>query len=203
MSEQWHGSDHGYGSIGFGDVKFLESILDKVAARFGPALRILEVGIANGYTGRGMFNRLVKLGCTVEYHGIDGPGGAPHEGVLPEGGTFHQGDSTEIFESVPDGFHFVFIDACHCSNHCALDFLNYGTKTVVGGYIIFHDTNPNQKWQGAYWQGHGPKTPAFGIATRAALRKLGMYPCLRSDWKFVGEESEGDMLGMMAFERVS
>lgn len=202
MSEQWHGSDHGYGAIGIGDARFLEGFLERVKTRFGDRLKILEVGIANGYTGAGMVRYLNRLGACVEYHGIDGPGGAPHDGVLPVGGVFHQGDSTEIFESVPDGFHFVLIDACHCSNHCALDFLNYGTKAVVGGIVIFHDTNPNPKWQGQFHQGHGPKTPAFGIGTRSAMAKLGLLNGHRSDWRLIAEEADGDMLGMTAFERI-
>lgn len=206
MSDKWQGSANGYGLINDHDVAFLNNVLQRVFVTFGEPVKILEVGIANGYTGRGMVCFLNKLGVRVEYHGIDGESGRPHEGVLPDGGTFHMGDSTEIFESIPDGFHLVFIDACHCNNHCCLDFLNYGPKVVVGGFVVFHDTNPSDKWQGlikGHWQGHGPNTAAFNIATRQALSKLGLTTGHRTDWKFIDEQANGDGLGMMLYRRMA
>jgi hypothetical protein len=138
----------------------------------------------------------------MEYHGIDGEGGAPHPGIMPNGGTFYSGDSREIFESIPNGFHVLFIDACHCNNCVMLDFLNYGPKVVSGGWVLFHDTNPSPRWVGVHhgkYAGHGPKTPAFHIAVREALRKLGLLDNSRTDWSFTGEQMEGDGLGMMRF----
>jgi hypothetical protein len=205
MSDEYHGSPHGYGTINEPESRFLESIVTRAAAILQNRVKFLEVGIACGYTGRGIANFCKGKGIAIEYHGIDGESGKPHPGVLPDGGTFHLGDSTEIFESIPDGFHVIFIDACHCNNHVILDFCNYSPKVVVGGFVVFHDTNPNMIWQGfheAYWQGHGPKTAAFCIATQQALSKLGLLNGHRTDWAPAGIEHSGDMLGMTAFKKL-
>lgn len=202
MSE-WRGSPNGYGAINDHDVKVLEEGLRRCHAAFG-RVKMLEVGVANGYTAKGVGAFCKRMGFQLEYHGIDNECGRPHDGTLPEGGTFHLGDSTEIFESIPDGFGLLFVDACHCNNHCMLDFLNYHPKVVVGGYVLFHDTNPSPKWQGwepSHWQGHGPKTAAFCIATQQALAKLGLTNGNRIDFSFVAENKEGDGLGMMLFKK--
>jgi hypothetical protein len=83
-----------------------------------------------------------------------------------------------------------------------LDFLNYSPKVIANGFALFHDTNPSPKWVGVHlghYQGHGPKTPAFHIAVRQAIGKLGLLDNSRTDWSFIGEQGEGDGLGMMGF----
>lgn len=204
MSE-WKGSDNGYGLLNTHDIVLLQYAVTMAALRFG-TVKLLEVGTCGGYTALGISKFCDSRGYTFEYHGIDGACGAPHPGTMPKNYTFWMGDSAELFESMTaDGFSVLFIDACHCSNHVMLDFLNYSPKVMVGGYVLFHDTNPSPRWNGVHdnhWQGHGPNTPAFNIAVRAGLKKLGLLDGQRADYAFVSESSEGDALGMMVFQKL-
>lgn len=201
--KDWKGGQHGYGVLSFEDVAFLEKHLATIAKEFSMRVSLLEIGTASGYTGKGISRFCGSIGAKLKYQCIDGVCGRPHPGNLPDGGIFHCGDSRELFESINGSFNLIFIDACHCNNCCILDFLNYSPKCVVGGYVLFHDTNPSPKWQGAHWQGHGPKTPAFCLGVRMALDKLGLLHGKRTDWSFVDEQKAGEGFGMMLFRKTA
>lgn len=188
---------HKYGVITFGEAAMLDSLCNKIKSEFG-YLSLLEIGMAGGATMAGIMERCSEIGCPCNYHGVDGEGGKPE--FKPENATYYIGDSAEVFTNVSGQFNLLFIDGCHCVNHCMLDFLNYSPMVVVGGYCLFHDTN-DTIWQGDHYQGHGPKHPEFHIGVRAALRKLGLLAGLRKDWRLVAEVKDTEIMGMMLFRK--
>lgn len=194
-------TDHDWGIISHGDVALMKRILDAAMAIFEPPLRLLEIGLASGETARGIYRHVTASGHALDYYGLD----CVHfEPFLPRC-TLFEGDSQYIFESVqvPGGLHILFIDGCHCVNHAMLDFLHYSPLVVIGGYVLFHDTNPSLSWQGQIHHGHGPHTPSFGRAVRSAIQKLGLMNGNRKDYELIGENLSGDKYGMMAFIKIA
>lgn len=108
--------------------------------------KILELGIAHGHFLKNMFDYMehVKFGKTNAY-GVD----SKLHDYCPcqlQGPRMHfvEGKTTEVYTKFSDEeFHFIFVDACHCHGHVFKDFTNYNKKVKVGGYIAFHDTNPD------------------------------------------------------------
>jgi len=198
------GSPHGFGVLSSENVAFLQKWVPGIIAAHNGVLNLLEIGMANGYTMRGIRGLALNAGAKFSYTGIDGECGQPNDECKFPECTYLVGDSGDTFWQVPDAkFNLLFIDACHCSNHVILDFCNYAPKVVPGGYILFHDTHPSSNWQGRHYQCHGPQgVPDFNIAVRAGLKKLGLDPLRRTDYAFVDEERGGDGMGFMLFRKV-
>jgi hypothetical protein len=190
---------HKYGVWTHGEAAFMDRFLARVGREFGD-VRFLEIGVAEGATMAGILERCDELGLSCHYEGVDGECGKP--GFLPPNCVFHQGDSAQVFPQIPPGFNILFVDGSHNNNYVCLDFLNYSTKVVVGGYVIFHDSIGTAKWEGLHYQGTGPDIPEFRIAVRMALKKLGLLQGYRKDWQFVEEIKDTEIMGMYVVKKM-
>jgi hypothetical protein len=153
-----------YGLLTEHDAETIGSALEDVIKRF-PHPNIVEIGVRDGTTARGIDQLLRPRPFT--YIGVDS---ARDLGELKQpfpGARIVIGDSAEVYEQVPESLHFVLVDGCHCVNHIILDFIRYGQRLVKGGLMAIHDAAPGM--QGKDYQGHGPQTPDFHVATTRAL----------------------------------
>jgi len=158
-----------YGAILNEDVEVLEGCLTE-SMRSTDVFRVLEIGMHDGTTARGIERFLHNCGLSLEYYGIDPDPGTSRPRYTPAGGKVIVGDSCEVFNQVPDSLDLVWVDGCHCFNHVVLDVLHYAPKVKAGGFMCFHDINP--AGQGQEHQYHGPVIPEFGLAVVAALNAV-------------------------------
>ena len=185
-----------YGLVSFEEAAGLERSLARVAERFKvETLRILEIGVHDGRTSRGIRDYLSSLNITnVENWAID-IGLWAKEKPYPEMRMIW-GDSAETFHLVPLNLHWVFVDGCHCINHAMADVAHFGRRLMQGGEMVVHDTFDKLPLFRDY-QEHGPRDrPEFHIlGTRMALTELGLLPCIRQDYKLVEEVAYPDYDG--------
>lgn len=194
-------SGHAYGIFSPAEALYFDRMLEQVGEQFG-VVSFLEIGVAEGATMAGIYERCDVLGVPCCYTGVDGECGRPKS--LPDSARFICGDSTQVHQQVGDGFNVLFVDASHALNFVCLDFLNYGPKLIVGGLCIFHDTRDTPEWQGVHFQGTGdPNLFENKIAVRLALKKLGLLQGYRRDWEFVEEIADVQIQGMMIYKKLS
>lgn len=151
------------------DVEVLEWALGHYK---GQPCRFLEIGVLNGQTARGIKQFCDENKIELEYWGIDPVSpekwGCPRE-PFP-GANFIQGDSAESFHLAEGPFEVALIDGCHCVNHVILDTIHYGAKVAYGGYLLFHDTNP--EIQNTMRDPHGPDIWQFHNSVLEALTMI-------------------------------
>lgn len=161
-----------YGAILQEDVEILEECLFTALAESlaDRPLRVLEIGMHDGGTARGIEAFVKSSDATLDYYGIDPDLGKTRPRYVPAGGKVIIGDSAEVFNQVPDEIDLVWVDGCHCMNHVILDTIHYEKKVRDGGFMCFHDVNP--VGQGQEHQYHGPVIPEFGLATDMAHKAI-------------------------------
>ena len=174
----------GYGAILNEDIDVLEECLFSAIAESSAdhPLRVLEIGMHDGGTARGIEAYCARMGAKLEYVGIDPDEGKLRPRYTPAGAVVIIGDSAEVFSQVTGEFDLVWVDGCHCFNHVVLDTLHYEKKVRDGGFICYHDVNP--VGEGAEHQYHGPVIPEFGLAVNQALKAL-RFPW--APWTFFKE----------------
>lgn len=200
-------SPHPFGLLSIYDAEYLENLaLSWIVRHRG--LSVLEIGVQGGATMLGLAELCEENQVHFMWHGVDLPGCGPM--LIPDSviGTFLGCPSEDAWvqiQRVPF-VDFLIMDGCHCSNHVILDFCNYSDFVVLGGLALFHDSINHPKWVGLAHPGskqsHGPDHPAFGIGVREGLRKLGLHPLKRTDWKFHSEQAQGEVQGFLAFEKL-
>jgi hypothetical protein len=160
----------GYGAIVDEDVIVLETCLRELLLPVAvEKLRVVEIGMHDGGTARGIEQFVREHGADLEYWGIDPDEGKTRPRYLPKGGVTVIGDSAEVFHHVPDGVDLVWVDGCHCVNHVILDTVHYAPKVRVGGFMLFHDVAPaGQMHPTQGRQYHGPMIPEFNLAVGRA-----------------------------------
>lgn len=161
-----------YGAILEEDVEILEECLMVALMETGAerSLRVLEIGMHDGGTARGIEKYVNGLDAKLAYWGIDPDKGLTRPRYAPKDATVIIGDSAEVFNQVPDDLDLVWVDGCHCLNHVVLDTIHYAKKVRTGGFICFHDVNP--VGQGQEHQYHGPVIPEFGLAIDMAHKAI-------------------------------
>lgn len=170
----------GYGAIVQEDVDVLEAcmyelVLGKTHHLFQGQLRVIEIGMHDGGTAKGIEAYCQSITNThhnvyLEYYGIDPDDGTTRPRHIPKNGKVICGQSSEVFDQVPPEVDLVWVDGCHCRNCVILDIVNYAPKVKVGGFLCFHDANP--VGQGQEHQYHGPEIPEFGLQIHAAIAAL-------------------------------
>lgn len=201
--------ESGYGHVHHDDIRTLQDSLLDVAARFSRPLKILEIGIWNGGTSRELRSFLIANQIVdIEHWTVD-------KRAL-EGATLHPpypechsvwGDSLDVAGQVPDGFHWIFVDGCHCLFHVLGDFALYAPKLAIGGLMLFHDVNPQTDHHYNIYQHHGdPSRRESLMCVRIGLDRLGLLPPVRrSDWELAfTQEKWGNTWwgGIMAFRKL-
>ena len=58
------------------------------------------------------------------------------------------------FKDTFDSIDFLFIDGDHSIDGCKADYLNFASKIKLGGYLAFHDYDPNREELGPTWVVH-------------------------------------------------
>ena len=171
----------GYGAILNEDIAILEECLFTALAESmaDRPLKVLEIGMHDGGTARGIENYVLRSDAKLAYWGIDVDPGTTRPRYIPKDATVIIGDSVEVFNQVPDDLDLVWVDGCHCFNHVVLETLHYSLKVRQGGFMCFHDVNP--KGQGQEHQYHGPVIPEFGLAIDMAHQAIG-FPDGWSAW---------------------
>lgn len=208
----------GYGAILLEDVEVLESCLracceaakplagstEAITTRADPVVRVVEIGMHDGNTARGIERFVNEQGCRLEYVGIDTDDGSLRPRYVPAGGRVIVGKSTEVFGEVSGLVDLVWVDGCHCAPCVMVETLFYAPKVRVGGFLCYHDTNPRGQFRSDVgYQYHGPTSdPHFGLAVRRALEIISFpWP----DWTLVDDKTppEPDRIdcGTMAFQR--
>ena len=198
-----------YGAILAEDVEVLEACLavidrENFEEKMGPMsrpVRVLEIGMHDGGTARGIEKWLADVALRLDYTGIDPDDGTTRPRYVPEGGRVIVGDSAEVFGRVTGTFDLVWVDGCHCFNHVVLDTLHYSHMVRPGGFICFHDVNP--RGQGcADKQPHGPDTPEFHLAVVDGLSAIA-FPW--AGWSLFMEKCPDDVLncGTRAYRRTA
>ena len=175
------------------EARFLADSLDLAAAEFGPPLRVVEIGVFEGKTSRGMYHH---LGGHIDYTGIDNNADLQVSPPFP-GAKIITGDSAELYPFAPRGIHFLLIDGCHCVNHWMLDFLHYGDLVATNGYVWCHDTDPAM--QGLDRQKHGPEHPDYYCAVREGMRLIA--PVIATRWELFTDMAPGGRGGAMLFRK--
>lgn len=188
-------------------INFEEALRMAIWAFPKEKLKILEIGVCHGDTARGIKQYYAYYHTPIEYWGVDNNKDLKVEPPFP-GANLVIGPSEDVHHKVPNGFHLIFIDGCHCSNHVMLDFLNYGRKTTLNGLVVFHDVSPAAQNKYDY-QGHGDKVNhETGTSTRTALYKLGLQtsktPQFRADWNLIFErwDDHSDWGGIGVYQRI-
>lgn len=188
--------------------------LDFIAERFDEPLSITEIGINEGKTSLGIKRTLELWGKTLQQitqvditYDIIAKwiSREEYKNKLPEVNQI-QGDSLEVYSSVPDNQHLIFIDGCHCLTHCICDFVNFFPKVKKGGLILMHDANPtiSSTSRKNSYQGHGDSDNLdYGISSRIALDKLSLLGLNHTFKLFLDRYDPNDWIaGVVAFEKL-
>jgi hypothetical protein len=205
-------SPHNFGLMSMYDVLFWEQMLKRLAHRFVNQISMLEIGVQGGVTTAGTAEWCEANKVHFSWVGVDLPGAGPKY-EMPSHWQFI-GEPSEYAYTNPRftgigqlGFHILLIDGCHCANHVALDFLNFSPHLYEDGICVFHDSVDHLKWVGlshpGSHQGHGPTHADFGIGVRAGIKKVGLLEGKLFGWKLIGEQAQGEVQGMMAFQKMT
>lgn len=105
------------------------------------SINIIEVGFNEGITGKALVEICKDLGSSIDYYGIDIK---EHQKMLKNDNMtliIEDANNEKILDRLPEKFHFVFIDSCHCYNCVTKQYKIYSRRLVKNGIIGFHDTN--------------------------------------------------------------
>lgn len=160
-----------FGSVYEEDAQVIEATLMRLV--HVRTVKWLEIGMFRGGTAFGVKKFLNDHGCELEFWGIDAGFITDPAKPFPDAHVI-KGRSEEVYPLVPNDFHGIFIDGCHCRNHVILDAINYAPKIVTGGFMLFHDTSPLA--QGRDRQPCGIDcnidTPEFAISLTSGLKMI-------------------------------
>jgi hypothetical protein len=136
-------------------------------------IKIIEIGVREGYTARGIKEVCDRLSVKLQYTGIDSEHDMPIADPFPEAKVIRKLSNEAVWDI--EKAHIIIVDGCHNLKMTALDFLLYKDYVIQGGLMIFHDTGEHIKFFTDY-QGEGDRSnPDNWIACRKALALLGMY----------------------------
>jgi cephalosporin hydroxylase len=167
--------------------------------------KILEVGTAHGHFLYSMVRYMeMVLDVTVDAYGIDSQlhGYDPFFFRANKNMTFIKGNSTDesVLEAVKDGYHFIFIDACHCWGHVLKDLNEYHNRILPGGFVALHDTHP--AFQGGTEQ---PRTPECSEdVSIGVVRGIEAFDMEKHGFRLVVEDQPVDKAfgGIRVYEKV-
>lgn len=130
--------DYKFGLVFGEEKKCLFEALISLRKKFSK-VNIIEVGFNRGLTGKALLDICADNNFLAKYWGIDI---RSHKGTIKDKRMmFLMGDANDslILVRLPEKFHFVFIDSCHCYYCVQKQFKVYNQKIVKDGIIAFHD----------------------------------------------------------------
>ena len=99
-------------------------------------------------------------------------------------------------------FDVVVLATCRCVECTVVATTLYARHVASGGHLALLDTNPNIDWVG-WWQGHGPKTRMYGVATRTALARMEILDGVHARWRVECDhfDPSGELGGVIILNR--
>lgn len=129
-----------FGAITRVDATVMNHVLEDLKFNFDH-INMLEIGMYDGGTGRGVKNFCINNGLNFNYWAVDSGAICEPKPPFPEANLVI-GDSAYVYHQIPYNFNLILIDGCHCINHVILDTVHYSSHAVVNGFMVFHDTSP-------------------------------------------------------------
>lgn len=163
-----------YGLITPTDAKNLEKSIEHVSSKKqNSEITIVEIGVRDGASARGMKEYCDIMEIKLNYIGIDNQNDM-RVAVPFSGARLILKRSDEAYSDVQKA-DIIIVDGSHSLKCTVLDWFLYKDKLNPGGHMIFHDTGKQIKPFTDY-QGEGDKNNSDNwIACRKALTNLGMY----------------------------
>lgn len=186
-----------YGLISKIDILCIEATLNYLMSDFpNESLNIIEIGVYDGQTSRGIRDYIFSKRRGICYHAIDNEKDKPI--LRPfEACNLVIGNSSEVYNRFEDNSqHFVFVDGLHTFPQVIADFFCYASKVCPGGYMCFHDTGKHLDPLSG-WQGVGSKDdPDMCLGgVRKALRTVGLLNNQLPGWKLIFDEADVEDTG--------
>lgn len=192
---------NGYGLISETDAKCIEKTIDLIQADI---VSVLEIGLFNCETSKGIKSYIESKGKKVVYTGIDNQRDKKID--KPDWMWFILGNSSEVYNEIAnESKHLVFIDGLHTFPGVVSDFYCYSQKVKRNGFIVFHDTgfhiDPLHGWQGV-GRKDDPDMCLGGV--RKALKKIGLLDNKFPGWRLVFDEADVKDLagGVCVFKKI-
>jgi len=103
--------------------------------------RVVEIGVAEGYTANLLIEDLIFRRIPYEYIGIDNLGNPRTMDLSLKfaGMNLIQGESSEVGKLIEDPIHFLFIDGDHSYQAARADMKIYSPKIPRGFILGMHD----------------------------------------------------------------
>lgn len=184
-----------YGLISETDSRTLEKTIDLICNEFpDDRINILEIGLYNCETSKGISDYLFSKNRKFYYTGIDNEKDKeihPYHLV-----KYIKGNSSEVYNQIPDNSQYlIFFDSDHSFVGVISDFYAYYDKVKIGGYIAFHDTGKHIKPFKDFQHGDKDNPKAY-ISVREALLQVGLLGYCgkyKTDLKAVATALYGEM----------
>ena len=195
-----------YGLISRTDADCIEAALNYIMSDFPDNydIHVIELGIYNGESSTGISNYIISKKRGVCYHAIDNEKDKPVKNPFA-GCNLIIGNSTEVYNRFEDNSqHFIMVDADHSYIGVISDFYAYADKVKIGGFLCFHDTNPNIKPFKDFQHGDIGNPDAY-ISVRKALKRLGLLDNKVAGWKLIFDEydPQNEASGVCIFKRIN
>lgn len=168
-----------YGLLSKLDIATLHACLVEIAESL-PAnepVSILEIGVWNGCTARGMREFLKTIRREIKYTGIESGVGAEAVVKPPfDGARVIIADSVAARRVIndQDRLNLLIIDGCHCLTHACMDFLCYQSLVLPGGFALFHDINPAFQGVEQHHASNDHASMPMRVAVLQAIHLLGL-----------------------------
>lgn len=186
-----------YGLISQIDAECIEATLNYLMNDFPKEdLNIIEIGVFDGQTARGIRDYVFSKKRGICYHAIDNEKDKPILSPF-EACNLVIGNSEDVYNRFENNSqHFIFEDSLHTFPHVVSQFFCYADKVKVGGYMCFHDTGKHLDPLSG-WQGVGSKDDqdmCIG-GVRRALSKIGLLTNQLPQWKLIFDEADTEDTG--------
>lgn len=194
-----------YGLISDTDWNTIKKCLDLIIFDGANFLLTFEVGVNAGDTSRALRDYIQSKGKQNRHYAIDNQQDFKMESPYPQC-EFIIGDSVEMSHELTNNvFNFGFIDANHSFHRVIADFVAYSPKIKKGGFLLFHDTNPNIKSFKDYQQVGNKEDARMYIQVRPALKAIGLFDNAFPEWELVWDEFDknNDASGICIFKKVA
>lgn len=168
---------HNYGLISDIDVLTLQKTLDLIMDDFrNQPIHVLEIGIYNGRTSKGIKEYIQSYGRECIYTGIDNLQDQEPRVFFPDDAKLILGDSHIVYTRIPEhSQHLIIFDGNHSYPYVIMDFFCYQDKVKYDGYLMFHDTGSHIKPFKDYQKTGDKSHPDSHISVRKALMDIGLF----------------------------
>lgn len=205
-----------YGLISKVDAAVIEKTIDLIIADFpNQPIRVLELGIYSGETGKGIKEYIQSKNRECFLTGIDNNADGEPIRFAPYYDKLIGKNSTEAAYLLEDNSqHFIFVDGNHSFAAVIADFFCFAPKVKYDGFLAFHDTAPHIAPFTDYQKTGSKDDPDQYIAVRKALKTIGVIErsCIAfegdglfiDEWDLIFDEAdtENEAGGICCFKKL-